>query len=84
MERTLRTSGTLKSGSEASLSAKQGGKIVDVAVSEGQVVRRGQVLVRLDLSDAQRQAEAAAAGVTAARAAWDKALQGLRLRRVEL
>ncbi len=84
MTRTLRLAGTLRSGSEASLSPKQGGKIVAVLVTEGQSVRQGQVLVRLDPSDAKRQSEQATAGVAAARANWQKALEGEKLKRVEI
>ena len=84
MSRTLRLSGTLKSGSEASLSPKQGGRIAAVLVAEGQAVRRGQTLIRLDASDAQRQVEQAAAGVRAARANSEKAQEGERLKRIDL
>src|SRR5437868_163676 len=61
MGRTVRLTGTLQSGSEAALSAKAGGRILAVNVREGQAVRRGEELVRLDVSDAQRQVEQAAA-----------------------
>lgn len=84
MARTLRLAGTLKSGSEASLSPKQGGKIAAVLVTEGQAVRQGQVLVRLDPADAKRQSEQATAGVAAARANWQKALDGEKLKRLEI
>ena len=76
MTRTLRLTGTLKSGSEATLSPKQGGKVLAVLVSEGQAVRRGQILVRLDTSDILRQSEQAQAGVSAARANLEKARTG--------
>src|SRR3712207_3891537 len=44
MSRSVRLSGTLKSGSEATLSPKQGGRVMDVYVRQGQQVRRGQTL----------------------------------------
>lgn len=84
MKRTVRLAGTLKSGSEATLSPKQGGRVAAVLVAEGQSVRRGQVLVRMDLSDIQRQSEQAAAGVAAARANWEKAIDGEKLKRLEI
>jgi HlyD family secretion protein len=84
MKRTVRLTGTLRSGSQASLSPKQGGKVLAVRVQEGQKVRRGQELVRLDNSDALRQAEQARAGVAAAKANLEKARSGLRLRRVDV
>jgi RND family efflux transporter MFP subunit len=82
VKHALRVSGTLKSGSEASLSPKQGGKVTAVLVREGEQVRSGQTLVTLDASDAQRQAEQAAAGLAVARATWQKAIDGERLKRV--
>src|SRR4051794_1444218 len=48
MQRVVRLSGTLKSGSEANLSPKAGGKVLAVNVRPGDRVRQGQVLVRLD------------------------------------
>jgi len=84
MRRTVRLGGTLRSGSEATLSPKQGGRVTGVYVHEGQSVRRGQVLVTLDNADARRQAEQAAAGVAAARANWEKALEGVRLKRLDV
>jgi RND family efflux transporter MFP subunit len=84
MQRTVRLTGTLKSGSEASLSPKQGGKVLGVYAQAGQAVRRGQLLVRLDTADAQRQAEQAAAGARAAQANLRKAEDGLRLKRLDV
>lgn len=84
MKRTIRLAGTLKSGSEATVSPKQGGRVAAVLVTDGQAVRRGQVLVRMDLSDSQRQSEQATAGVAAARANWQKAIDGEKLKRIEI
>jgi len=84
MQRTVRLSGALKSGSRATLSPKLGGRVTGVYVRVGETVRRGQMLVRLDLSDMQRQAEEATAGVAAARANWEKAVEGERLKRVDV
>lgn len=84
MTRTLRLTGNLRSGSEAALSPKQGGKVVAVYVREGDRVKRGQVLVRLDAGDLQGQVDTAAAGVRAARAQLEMAITGERLKRVEI
>jgi HlyD family secretion protein len=84
MDRTVRLSGTLKSGSEARLSPKSGGRVAAVSVRAGDAVRRGQTLVRLETSDLRRQIEQAEAGAAAARAVWDKAVEGERLKRVEV
>ena len=84
MQRVVRLSGTLKSGSEANLSPKAGGKILAVNVRTGQNVRHGEILVKLDASDSRRQAEGAAAALQAARANWEKAVQGENLKRVDV
>lgn len=84
LSRSRRLSGTLKSGSEAALSPKQGGRVAAVYVRNGDPVRRGQVLVRLDASDLQGQVDTAAAGMRAARAQLDKALAGEKLKRVDI
>ena len=84
MRRTVRLRGDLRSGSEATVSPKQGGRILAVLVSEGETVHTGQLLVRLDPSDQRRQAEQAVAGATAARANWEKAKTGERLKRLDV
>src|SRR5688500_9030813 len=84
MKRVVRLSGALQSGNEASLSPKQGGKIVAVLVQEGDTVSPGAALVRIDDSDLRRQAEQARAGVATARAALDKAVEGERLKRADV
>jgi len=82
--RTLYLSGVLKSGSEAALAAKQGGRVVMVAVRRGDPVRRGQVLVQVDPEDARQQHEAARAALRAAEAQVEKAQVGLRLKEGEV
>ena len=84
MKRVVRLSGALQSGNEASLSPKQGGKIVTVLVEEGDTVSPGAALVRIDDSDLRRQYEQARAGVTSARAALNKAVEGERLKRADI
>lgn len=81
MTRTVRLAGSLKSGGEATLSPRVGGRVAAVFVREGQPVRRGQVLLRLEDADLRRHVEQARAGVAAARAQLEKALTGERLRR---
>ncbi|MFN3650999.1 MAG: efflux RND transporter periplasmic adaptor subunit [Armatimonadota bacterium] len=84
MSREILLTGQLKSGSEASLSPKLGGRVLAVLVAEGQAVRAGDVLLRIDTSDAQGQVDQAAAGVAAARAALQKAREGLRLKEIDV
>lgn len=82
--RTLRLSGVLKSGSEATLSSKLGGRVLAVLVLEGDPVRKGQALVRLDGGDQREQAAQALSGLQVARASLQKAREGERLKRTEI
>jgi HlyD family secretion protein len=61
----LPVSGRLE-GYQSDLGAKVGGRVVWVAVREGALVRKGQVLVRLDDAQARAQVAATAAAVLAA------------------
>ena len=45
---TYRVTGTLSAESDAPILARAGGQVVDILVEEGDAVRRGQVLARLD------------------------------------
>jgi RND family efflux transporter MFP subunit len=82
--RTLYLSGTLRSGSEAALSALQGGLVAAVRVRAGSVVTRGQVLLELEAADLRRQVEAAAAGTRGAAAQAAQAQAGLRLKEADV
>lgn len=62
----LRVSGRLE-GYETKIGAKVPGRVEAVAVREGDQVRQGQVLVRLDDDEVQAQLRGAAAKVAAAR-----------------
>jgi RND family efflux transporter MFP subunit len=66
LERTLPLTGTLAPLVEAEVKAKVAGQLVEVAVREGEQVKQGQVLARIDPTElrarvAAREAEAAAA-----------------------
>jgi RND family efflux transporter MFP subunit len=67
--------GEVRPRHEADLAFRIGGKIVERKVDVGANVRKGQLLARLDPSDVSLQAQAAQAGVAAARteAAYAKA-----------
>jgi membrane fusion protein, multidrug efflux system len=66
VERPIRAAGTVAAKDEWDLSFQVGGRLAQVAVHEGERVRRGQVLARLDGTEI-------AAAVTQARAALAKA-----------
>jgi HlyD family secretion protein len=65
----LNASGYVEPRRKATVSAKITGKVTEVLVDEGMVVKEGQVLARLDDSDARRRYEAIRAERDVARAA---------------
>jgi len=68
LERTLPLTGTLSPFTEATLKAKVPGELVEVAVREGESVKQGQVLARIDPTEVQARVAARQADVAAARA----------------
>lgn len=60
--------GTVTAPSETRLSPRLSGRIQDITVRTGDKVRRGQTLVRLDVSELQAQLAGAGAALTAAEA----------------
>jgi len=63
---------------EVSIAAEVGGRIVEVTVTDGDLVEAEQVLVRLDDTMAQAQVEIARAGLEAAQATLDQVRAGAR------
>jgi RND family efflux transporter MFP subunit len=76
--------GILRADRQVSISAKVPGRILAVLVREGERVRAGQPLVKLDIGDAQAQIASARAAVWAAEAQVRKAIEGKRARMAEL
>lgn len=68
LERTLPLTGTLTPFTEATVKAKVAGELVAVTVREGEPVRQGQVLARIDRTEVQARVAARRADVAAARA----------------
>jgi RND family efflux transporter MFP subunit len=68
----LNASGYVEPRRRATVSAKITGKVTEVLVDEGMVVEEGQVLARLDDSDARRRYEAIRAETDVARAAIEE------------
>jgi len=68
LERSLPLTGTLTPLNEATVKAKVAGELVEVAAREGEHVRRGQVLARIDTTELEARAAAKGADVEAARA----------------
>ena len=57
LTRTLPLTGTLAALNEATLKAKVAGELVEVAVREGESVKRGQILARIDQTEVLARAE---------------------------
>jgi len=68
LERTLPLTGTLMPLTEATVKAKVAGELVEVPVREGQSVRSGQVLARIDQTEVKARVAGREAEVEAARA----------------
>lgn len=68
VERTLPLTGTLSPVTEATLKAKVAGELIQVSVREGEAVRPGQVLARIDQTEVRARVAAREADVEAARA----------------
>jgi membrane fusion protein (multidrug efflux system) len=66
--RTLRLTGTLSPLVEAAVKARIPGELVEVAVREGDAVRKGQAVARIDQTEVQARLAARAADVEAAHA----------------
>lgn len=82
--RTVSTVGVIQAHSETQLSARAPARVLAVRVHEGDRVRRGQLLARLDDREARAALDSALAGVRAAEAALAKARGGAALRGSEL
>lgn len=68
LQATLPLTGTLSPLVEATLKAKVAGELVQVSVREGETVRQGQVLARIDPTEVQARVAARQADVEAAKA----------------
>jgi membrane fusion protein (multidrug efflux system) len=68
LERTLPLTGSLAPLNEATVKAKVAGELVAVTVREGESVKQGQVLARIDLTEVEAKVAARQADVEAAKA----------------
>jgi multidrug resistance efflux pump len=71
------------SGTIVSISSKVNGKIAEVLVAEGDTVKAGQVLVRIDPKDIAAQKAGAEAAVAVAKANYDLLVNGLRPQEIQ-
>jgi RND family efflux transporter MFP subunit len=68
MVEELPVTGTISALRKSDITAQVSARVTEVAVQEGDVVRAGQVVIRLDRTELQSQVNQARAGVVAARA----------------
>lgn len=68
LQRTLAITGTLMPRAEATVKARVAGEIAELPVREGQPVRQGQAIGRIDAQDTQARVNARAADLEAAKA----------------
>ncbi len=79
----LTASGYVVAQRRAAVASKATGRLLELRVREGSVVKQGELIARLDASDVQAQISAAQAGVAQAEASVRQAEAGLRQARVE-
>jgi RND family efflux transporter MFP subunit len=84
LERTLPLTGSLMPFNEATMKAKVAGELVAVPVREGEPVKQGQVLARIDQTEVQARVAARRADVSAARAQLDWAAKNRTTQRALL
>lgn len=71
LNQTLALSGSLRAVAQASVKARVAGEVREVLVREGEAVKAGQVLVRMESSDYQAKVDQARGTLNAARAQLD-------------
>lgn len=71
LRRLLPLSGSLRAVNQASVKAKVAGEVREVLVREGEAVKAGQVLIRMDASDYQARVDQAKGALLAARGQLD-------------
>jgi RND family efflux transporter MFP subunit len=71
LRQTLAASGSLRAYNQAAVKARVGGEVRDVLVREGETVKAGQVLVRMDEADYRARVAQAEGALLAARGQLD-------------
>lgn len=71
LRRLLPLTGSLRAVNQASVKARVGGEVREVLVREGEPVRQGQILVRIDATDYQARVDQARGALLAARGQQD-------------
>jgi membrane fusion protein (multidrug efflux system) len=84
LRQTLAASGSLRAYSQASVKARVAGEVSEVLVREGEAVKAGQVLVRMDNADYRARQAQAEGALVAARGQLDIAAKARENNRVLL
>lgn len=71
LRQVLRLSGSLRAVNQAAVKAKVGGEVREVLVREGEAVKAGQVVAKIDPTEYQARLEQAKGGLQAARGQLD-------------
>jgi HlyD family secretion protein len=74
---TVAAPGKIEAIEEAEISSQLVGRVVEVLVKEGDTVKKGQILVRLDTTDARAHLDSAIARIARLRSAIDQAQKDL-------
>lgn len=84
LDQVVSATGFLQPQERVNLSMEAGGKIVDVAVDVGDVVKKGDLLVSLNARDVSAQLAQAAAGISSAQAQLQQAQANLNMQQALL
>jgi len=79
MTETVTVTGTIKAARETGVSAQTSGRVLEVRVREGDPVKPGEALIRLDGAEARSQEKQAEAGAQGARARLEAAQRRLEV-----
>jgi HlyD family secretion protein len=81
---TVETTGKVRSARQVELSLPFGGRVKKVAVSVGDKVKAGQLLLELEAPDAERQVREAELNLEIRQLQWDKARAGASPEEIEI
>jgi len=79
LQETLTVSGAIQTAEDSMVGAKIGGRLVAVYVRDGDPVRAGQVIAQQETTDASARLQQANAQASAARSAYQQAMQNYRV-----
>src|SRR6185436_1765631 len=84
LEAIVSASGKIQPKRLVNITAETAGRVVDLAVNEGDRVRRGQFLLQIDPRSLRTRVDSGTASLTAAEASLDQQRQSIQTARVQL